>query len=109
MAFKVRRNRIQLVRGDSFMAKLTLQDKAGGLYVPTAEDEVLFTVKRNATTDQNLIQVQVLDGIVRLAPSDTANLDYGAYVYDVQIILANGEKDTVIPPNVFEVLTEVTE
>lgn len=109
MAYKIKRNRIQLVRGDTFRAKLTLKDKAGKIYTPSADDEVLFTVKRNASTQQVLIQVEVFGGIVYLRPSDTENLPYGTYVYDVQVTLANGDKDTVIKANVFEILPEVTD
>lgn len=109
MAYKIRRNRIQLVRGDTFRAKLTLKDKAGNVYIPSADDEVLFTVKRNASTQQVLVQVEVFGGIVYLRPSDTESLPYGTYVYDVQVTLANGDKDTVIKANVFEVLPEVTD
>lgn len=108
MAYKIRRNKIQLVRGDTLRAKLTLQDKAGNLYIPTADDEIIFTVKRNAMTNQILIQKTVTDGEVVLNPSDTENLEFGAYVYDVQVVLANGNKDTVIQANVFELLPEVT-
>lgn len=109
MAYKIRRNRIQLVRGDTFRAKLTLKDKAGNVYIPTADDEVLFTVKRNASTQQILIQKRVENSEVVLEPSDTENLDFGSYVYDVQVVLANGNKDTVIQANIFEVLPEVSE
>ena len=109
MAYKIKRNRIQLVRGDTFRAKLTLQDKAGNLYIPTADDEVLFTVKQNAMTDKVLIQVRVENGEVVLKPSDTEGLDFGSYVYDVQLTIPNVGKDTVIKPNIFELLPEVTE
>ena len=108
MAYKIRRNKIQLVRGDTLRAKLTLQDKAGNLYIPTADDEIIFTVKRNAMTNQILIQKTVTDGEVVLNPSDTENLEFGAYVYDVQINIPNVGKDTVIKPNIFELLPEVT-
>ena len=109
MAYKIRRNRIQLVRGDTFRAKLTLKDKAGNIYIPSADDEVLFTVKRNALTNQILVQKRVENSEVVLEPSDTENLDFGSYVYDVQVVLANGNKDTVIQANIFELLPEVTE
>lgn len=108
MAYKIKRNRIQLVRGDTFRAKLTLKDKAGTEYIPSADDEVLFTVKRNASTDKILIQKKVADGEVHLEPADTEDLPFGSYVYDVQVTLANGDKDTVIKANVFEILPEVT-
>lgn len=109
MAYKIRRNRIQLVRGDTFRAKLTLKDKAGNIYIPSADDEVLFTVKRNALTNQILVQKRVENSEVVLEPSDTENLNFGSYVYDVQVVLANGNKDTVIQANIFELLPEVTE
>ena len=109
MAYKIRRNKIQLVRGDTLRAKLTLQDKAGNLYIPTADDEILFTVKRNAMTDKALIQVRVENSEVVLNPADTENLEFGSYVYDVQVILSDGTRDTVIQANIFELLPEVTD
>lgn len=109
MAYKIKRNRIQLVRGDTFRAKLTLQDENEGLYIPTPEDTILFTVKRNASDKEPTIQKEVVDGVVHLEPSDTESLPYGSYIYDIQITLANGDKDTVIKANVFELLPEVTD
>lgn len=109
MAFKIKRNRIQLVRGDTLRTKLTIRDKAGNEYIPNSDDEVLFTVKRNAMTNKVLLQKKVVDGEVHLEPSDTENLEFGSYVYDVQIILANQDQDTVIKPNIFELLPEVTD
>ena len=107
MASKVIRNRIQLVRGDTFRATLTLQDRAGGLYIPTPEDEIYFTVKRNAMTDKVLVKVKIENGELVLTPEDTEGLEYGSYVYDVQITIPNVGKDTVIKPNIFEILPEV--
>jgi len=43
-----------------------------------------------------------------IAPEDTTALAFGTYCYDVQITLADGTVDTVIPKNEFVVLEEVT-
>ncbi|KXB93796.1 hypothetical protein HMPREF3033_00223, partial [Veillonellaceae bacterium DNF00751] len=45
----------------------------------------------------------------RLQPGDTKALEYWQYVYDVQLIKADGFVTTVIPPSVFEVGEEVTD
>ena len=49
----------------------------------------------------------MLNGEIRISPDDTKNLEYGQYVYDVQVTMANGDVATVIPPTTFNILEEV--
>ena len=45
--------------------------------------------------------------ILELEPNDTKTLDFGSYVYDVQITFADGRVDTFITEAVFKLTPEV--
>ncbi|WP_296909705.1 hypothetical protein [uncultured Megasphaera sp.] len=117
MGFSVIRNRISITRGDSAQITLTIRDRVTGkLFVPGPDDRLTFTVKRELS-DEAPVVVKTLDnGIVRreqeclllLVPEDTARLPFGTYRYDVELVLASGYTDTVIPPSPFLVTGEVT-
>ena len=117
MGFSVIRNRISITRGDSAQITLTIRDRVTGKpFVPGADDRLTFTVKR-AVTDKEVLITKTLDnGIIRqesdclllLLPEDTASLPFGAYRYDVELVLVSGYTDTVIPPSPFIVTGEVT-
>lgn len=117
MGFSVIRNRISITRGDSAQITLTIRDRVTGKpFVPGADDRLTFTVKR-AVTDKEVLITKTLDnGIIRqesdclllLLPEDTAPLPFGAYRYDVELVLVSGYTDTVIPPSPFIVTGEVT-
>ena len=105
--FKIANNTIQITRGDTGIFTLALTS-AGQPYDYT-DDQVLFTVKRNVNTTEIVFQKTVLYGEnVTIEPQDTASLNYGNYVYDVQVTTASGVVDTVITPSAFVVLPEVT-
>jgi len=117
MGFSVIRNRISITRGDSAQITLTIRDRVTGQpFIPGPDDRLTFTVKRELS-DEAPVVVKTLDnGIVRreqdclllLAPVDTARLPFGTYRYDVELVLASGHTDTVIPPSPFLVTGEVT-
>lgn len=117
MGFSVIRNRISITRGDSAQITLTIRDRlTGKLFVPGPDDRLTFTVKRAVTDTEVLITKTLDNGIVRreqeclllLVPEDTARLPFGAYRYDVELVLTSGYTDTVIPPSPFIVTGEVT-
>ena len=117
MGFSVIRNRISITRGDSAQITLTIRDRVtGGLFVPGPDDRLTFTVKRELSDEIPLVVKTLDNGIVRqeedclllLVPEDTAQLPFGAYRYDVELVLASGYTDTVIPPSSFIVTGEVT-
>ena len=70
---------------------------------------MLFTVKQNTYTSEILIQKQIRYGEnVTILPTDTSNLSYGEYFYDIQLTTEGGFVDTVITPSKFIVTPEVT-
>ncbi len=101
-------NLIKITRGDSAVFHLNILQKNNTPYIIKEEDTVLFTVKKNTKIKDYLIQKNVVNGNIVLTPQDTSNLEYGEYFYDVQLKTADGLVDTVIPPNKFKVLEEVT-
>lgn len=96
---------------------MSIRDRVTGKpFIPGPDDRLTFTVKRELS-DEAPVVVKTLDnGIVRreqeclllLVPEDTARLPFGAYWYDVELVLASGYTDTVIPPSPFLVTGEVT-
>lgn len=117
MGFSVIRNRISITRGDSAEIRMSIRDRVTGKpFIPGPDERLTFTVKRELS-DEAPVVVKTLDnGIVRreqeclllLVPEDTARLPFGAYWYDVELVLASGYTDTVIPPSPFLVTGEVT-
>lgn len=117
MGFSIFGNRIILTRGDSAEIVLTITNpQTGGPFVPGDDDEVYFTVKKKLNDREPVIQKTLGHGIVRhedslsiqLDPADTENLSYGIYKYDVELVMASGHTDTVVPPGLFILTEEVT-
>lgn len=105
--FKVNGNTITITRGDTGIFTLNIKTPAGADY-DYSNDNVLFTVKKTTHDAEALIQKQVIYGEnVTISPADTSGLQYGSYVYDVQLTTGN-IVDTVIPPSGFIVKEEVT-
>lgn len=100
---------IMLTRGDTFVAKIEL----------AYEDDTPAEVENGATlrfalkedyedTDTLILKDIPIDTMVlKLDPEDTKSLDYGTYVYDVQLTHANGDVDTVIPRKTLTLQEEV--
>ena len=61
--------------------------------VETTEYEAVFSVKKTLKDTEYLFQKQVVDGHVRLEHSDTQDLDYGEYYYDIQIKIDDGTEE----------------
>lgn len=68
--------------------------------LPDAITGVYFTVKKSINQTDNTFQKTLSDGVtvdgdqykVTISPSDTANLEPGAYVYDLKIVYGANKK-----------------
>lgn len=110
--YKVEDNKIYLTRGDSADFELTLDG-----YEAQEGDVLTFSVKKNCQDKVALI-TKTLDAELKFSiePSDTEDLQFGDYWYDVQLKRTTVEEDesetvmvdTVIVPHVFTVGAEVT-
>ena len=104
--FLIEDTSIKITRGDSAEFDITVYDADGNIYELQEGDKVEFTVKENVYAKTALRQKTGTQGQIK--PGDTASLSYQNYVYDVQVTLADGTVDTIIPPSTFEILSEVT-
>lgn len=106
--FRIIGTKIFLTRGDTALIDIKILKMDGTEYQPTAGDQVLFTVKKNARDEAVLFQKTPVDGIIEISPSDTEHLPFGDYVYDCQLRTYGGITQTFIPPSLFRVMEEVT-
>lgn len=98
MSYSVSGTTITLTRGDTFIADILITDKDGNQYIPVEGDKVRFAMKASYSDLKPLlikdIPIETLTLIIE--PKDTAYLNFGKYVYDVQLTKATGEVDTFI-------------
>lgn len=95
--FSISNNKITLTRGDTCRFTIGATDrKTKETWEPDEKDIIVFTVKRDTTTKEILLQKQGIS--VTIHSHDTESWDYGEYVFDVQVTLANGDVDTIIAP-----------
>lgn len=97
---------ITMTRGDTAFISVSMT-RDGEPYTPVEGDEVRFAVKHPAMTGGGkqykdaepviLIDIPIDSMVLTIAPADTEELDFGEYVYDIQITFADGTVDTFIP------------
>lgn len=102
-------NVIRITRGDSLTVTITLTDSDGFPYEPVEGDTVLFTVKKSAKADTVLIQKQIDINtlVLDLVESDTENLAFGEYKYEVEVITEADDHYTVIKNAPFIITEEL--
>lgn len=101
-------NTIHLTRGDSAVLLLKIRKDDDTEYELQAGDSVLFTVKNSVYDTAVIIQKKLIDGAIKLTPSDTKNLQYGTFYYDVELTQTDGFVATVIGPQKLIIEPEVT-
>ena len=119
MDVKIRNKNIVLsmVRGDTegLLVKVIQKDSDGKITnVPLVSgDTVYFTVKKTSRDTEFLFQVVETnfdngEALISIYPNDTKNLDFGTYVYDIQVTFSSGAVKTVVPKSDFIITDEVT-
>lgn len=112
------KNAITHTRGDTMLRTVTLKYKGSDdVYVPEEGDEVRFALKHAAMTagrkqfvDEEPLIYKVIPTdtmLLRLEPEDTKPLDFGTYVYDIQITYSDGSVETPIKEASFTLTPEV--
>lgn len=106
-------NDIYMTRGDYESITVSLKDTDDEPIPFNIGDTVYFTVKTDARTSVKILQKTItsfVDGnaVISILPSDTASLNYGTYLYDIQWSRADGFKRTIITPSKFVIENEVT-
>lgn len=101
---------IRLTRGDT--AKLTVSisnSSSEDPYVIQPSDILRFTVRKTVKDPVICFQKEIIgSALFIINPSDTEDLSFGQYKYDVELTNAAEEVYTVIAPTTFEVMPEVT-
>lgn len=106
---------MKFFRGDTYKFKFQ-RTSLDGEIIKNKADEVWFTVKENYNTSTKIIQKTLSSGeitfdsnnyyCVTILPSDTSNLDYKNYVWDIQI--KQGNNITTISSGKMKLKKEVT-
>lgn len=78
------KNNVTLTRGDSAKFTLTLTDSEGEAY-DYSNDVVKFGVKRSAFDASCVLEKTVEDGVITLEPADTEGMEFGDYLYAVEV------------------------
>ena len=114
---KIKGNTIEMTRGDTLIVTVGITDENGQDYTPDAGDSIRFALKRAEMTlgrkgykdtDPLIIKTIPTDSLVlQLNPADTKGLDFGEYVYDIELTHANGIVDTFIANAKFVLSPEV--
>ena len=106
---KISGKTIILTRGDTMRIKLNIKKSDGEDYIPSAEDAIRFALKKKYSDPEPLLLIPIPTDTLTLTinPEDTKPLNFGSYVYDIQITYANGDVDTFICKQQFRIEEEV--
>lgn len=86
-----------LTRGDTFQMKFKRQFESTKEDITQKPDKMYMTFKRNEYEEDYVLQKKLSDGSITyneedhyyyltLKPEDTNSLDYGSYVFDIEVI-----------------------
>lgn len=109
MAYSISGTTITLTRGDTFEAQISITQEDGSPYIPKDGDTVRFAMKSSYTDETPLIvkDIPVSTMILVLEPIDTKALNFGKYVYDIQLTTIDGKIDTFITKATIKITEEV--
>lgn len=101
---------IYLTRGDTAYLNIDITYDDGRTYGVKVDDVLTLSLKRNIADIEYAVQKSI-SGSNRfiLTPDDTKHLEYGKYLFDVQLVTAAGEVFTIISKSNFYIQEEVTE
>lgn len=110
-------NTIEMTRGDTLIVTVQIYDDQGQAYTPAEGDAVRFALKSAEMTlgrkdfkdAEPLISKTIPTDtlVLQLNPADTKGLDFGTYVYDIELTHASGVVDTFIANQKFVIAPEV--
>ncbi len=104
-----------ITRGDDAYLDLELRQQTFpyDIYKFEDADSAVLSVRKSRDEDVDndnpiLLQIPLENGRFHICSEDTKDMDFGNYSYDVQVTFSDGRINTVIGPNIFRILPEVT-
>jgi hypothetical protein len=111
---KVKGTTITFNRGDDVCLKVNVYDSEGQPYTLQSGDALYFSAKAKAKDSNYAIPPKKLEldsenaPVIHIEPKDTWDLEFGTYVYDVQMITAGGRSSTIIKPSPLVIEESIT-
>lgn len=98
MGYNISGTTITMTRGDTLVVLVSIAQANGYPYTPVEGDKVRFAMKAGYGDPKPLLVKDIPIDTMQLViePEDTADLNFGRYVYDIQLTKANGVVDTFI-------------
>ena len=98
---KLEGNNIRITRGDSFTINLSIFEEDGETpYTPSLSDIIYFTVKPDVNNVYSVIKKTFSNGSIVMEKSDTINLNFGEYFYDIRLE-SSSNIDTILDQGTF--------
>lgn len=106
MSCRIDKQQITMTRGDTRKMFFYRKDKLGHIITYKA-DKLYFTVKESEFDETPIFQKTIADMVFgedysytfTITPEDTNGLEYGDYVYDIEVITDTGAKRTISKGN----------
>lgn len=110
--FEAKNGQIKITKGDSGSLRVCLEMTNGETYEMNSGDTLTLTVKRKPGAEK-LVEIVSTNNILKFNPSDTKDLDIGAYCFDIELKTSD-DVFTVVGPDEdlltnMTVLPEITE
>lgn len=108
----IENNKIKMIRGDT--ESLTVPVFMNGTLLPLTPGDIAYLTVRKTTKSPIVAMQKVATDFVEgkaefyISYEDTKDLDFGEYVYDVQVTFKDGSRKTVLLPEQFFIMDEVT-
>ena len=99
--FKIEGNTLYLTRGDTAYLEIDLE-------VEREIKEMILSVKKDVSDEEYAFQITAIDNKFIFEPKHTKSLDYGTYLYDIQITTTLNEIFTVVEKSKLYIREEVT-
>ena len=96
-----------LTRGDTATLLVSLENYNGSQYHMQEGDVLKLAIKKRVCDQTAIIEKESTEAQFDFAPSDTENMAFGDYKYDVQLTTADGDVYTVIPVSTFRIMEEI--
>lgn len=107
---EVNGKQITMTRGDTFRCIVGMVTKSGIIVTPKDGDRIVFTVKKKYSDTHPLLQIEIPTDtmLLEIQSKDTKDWQQPAeYVYDIQLIRADGTVDTFIDRATLRIMEEV--